>query len=158
MKQIKSVMFVCHGNICRSPMAEMIMRSLASERGISLAVASSATSSEEIYGGVGNPIYPPAQRALNKNGIPIVSHRATRLTQGDLDKYDIFVCMDNANLRNTLRILGEGAEGKVYRLMDFTDAKGEVSDPWYTGDFDTCFRDIHLGCRCLLEAISKGAL
>ena len=156
MKQIKSVMFVCHGNICRSPMAEMIMRSLAEERGISLAVASSATSSEEIYGGVGNPIYPPAREVLNKNGIPIASHRATRLAQNDLDKYDVFVCMDNANLRNTLRILGEGAEGKVYRLMDFTDTPGEVSDPWYTGDFDTCFDDIYLGCQSLLKVISEG--
>ena len=147
--------FVCHGNICRSPMAEMIMKTLAGEQGEELEIASSATSSEEIYAGVGNPIYPPAVRVLNKHGIKIEPHRATKLTPNDLEKYDIFVGMDDMNIRNMKRILGEESDGKIFRLMDFTARRGEVSDPWYSGDFDTCYDDIYLGCKGLLAYIKS---
>jgi len=148
---MKSIMFVCHGNICRSPMAEMVMKDLAKKRGLTLKIASSATSSEEIHGGIGNPIYPPAVRVLNKHGVTIEPHRATRLTAEDAVKYDMFIGMDNMNIRNIERILGKSAEGKIFRLMDFTDRRGEVSDPWYTGDFDTCYNDIFLGCEGLVD-------
>ena len=152
---MKRIMFVCHGNICRSPMAEMIMKSLTKKQGMEMVIASSATSSEEIYGGVGNPIYPPAQRALNKHGVPIEPHRATRLVASDADKYDMFIGMDRMNIMNMRRILGEGAGEKIFRLMDFTSRPGEVSDPWYSGDFDTCYNDIYLGCTGLIEYLLK---
>ena len=152
---MKKIMFVCHGNICRSPMAEMIMKSLAERSDAELYISSSATSSEEIYMGVGNPIYPPAVKKLKEKGIPVEPHFATRLTEEDLDKYDLFIGMDNMNIRNMKRILGESSEGKIFRLMDFTPRRGEVSDPWYTGDFETCYLDIYEGCLGLLRFLSQ---
>ena len=152
---MKKIMFVCHGNICRSPMAEMIMKSLCKERGAELEISSSATSTEEIYGGVGNPIYPPAQQVLKRHGIPIEPHRAALLTEADGERYDLFIGMDDMNIRNMRRILGGSADGKIFRLMDFTECGGEVSDPWYTSDFDTCYRDIYLGCSALLDYLTR---
>ena len=149
------VMFVCHGNICRSPMAEFVLKHLAAETGISdrLLVASSATSAEEICNGVGKPMYPPAKAELEKRGIPAEGKTAVQLKASDYEKYDLFVGMDNANIRNMHRILGGDPADKIRMLMSFTSRGGEVSDPWYTDRFDICYRDIYEGCKGLLAAV-----
>ncbi|MBE6547576.1 MAG: low molecular weight phosphotyrosine protein phosphatase [Ruminococcaceae bacterium] len=148
-------MFVCHGNICRSPMAEFIFKKLLSDRGMSesFVVQSSATSTEEIWGDIGNPVYPPAKRELALHGISCEGKRAVQLTRGDSAKYDMFIGMDSNNIRNMRRILDSSAHGKIYKLMDFTERGGDVADPWYSDRFDIAFRDIHEGCICLLEYI-----
>ena len=145
------IMFVCHGNICRSPMAEFIFKDMVAKRGLGdkFYIASSATSSEEIWGGVGNPIYPPARAELERHGIPCAGKRAVRLEAQDADKYDIFVGMDSANIRNMHRILGASAGDKIHKLMDFTARGGDVSDPWYSDRFDIAYRDIYEGCEAL---------
>ena len=150
------IMFVCHGNICRSPMAEFIFKFLAKERGLEneFEVRSSATSTEEIWNGIGNPIYPPAQAELKKRGIPFEQRRAVQLQRGDLDEYDLFVGMDSANIRNMRLILGGGAEAKIYKLMDFTPRGGDVADPWYSDRFDIAYRDIYDGCLGLLNKLT----
>ncbi len=149
------IMFVCHGNICRSPMAEFIFKKLAAERGMSdsFFVSSSATSTEEIWRGIGNPVYPPAKAELAKHGISCEGKRAVQLTRADLDKYDMFIGMDSANIRNMHRILGDGADGKIYKLMEFTQRGGDVADPWYSDRFDIAYRDIYDGCKALIEKI-----
>lgn len=151
------IMFVCHGNICRSPMAEFIMRDLLEKRGLQdqFFVCSSATSREEIRNGVGNPVYPPAQKELAKHGISCSGKRACQVTAADYDEYDLFVVMDENNLRNILRIFGGDTNKKVYKLMSFTDHPGDVADPWYTGDFSTTYRDIVEGCTALLKKLTE---
>ena len=154
VNQIKRVMFVCHGNICRSPMAEMISRDLCANRGITgLAFASSATSSEEIWNGIGNPVYPPARAELLRHGIDPGGKRAVQLTAADYDRYDLFVGMDSANIRNMVRIFNGDPQNKVRKLMEYTLRGGDVSDPWYTDRFDVAFADIFEGCEALLDAI-----
>ena len=145
------ILFVCHGNICRSPMAELVMKDLVRHRGLAggYEIASAATSREEI----GNPIYPPARRKLAAHGIPLEDHRARQMTPADYDRYDWIVAMDRANLRNIRRIIGGDPHGKVRLLLDFADRPGEeVADPWYTGDFDAAWQDVIRGCGGLLEA------
>jgi len=151
------IMFVCHGNICRSPMAEFIMKSLLTEKGLEnlYTVASSATSTEEIWGGIGNPVYPPAARELLKHGIGCDGKRAVQLCASDYEKYDLFVGMDSANIRNMHRILGGDPHGKIHKLMDYTGRGGDVSDPWYSGRFDVAFADIYEGCLALLKQINR---
>ncbi len=146
------IMFVCHGNICRSPMAEFILKKMVSDCGRSdeFFIASCATSTEEIWGGIGNPVYPPAREILLAHGIDPKGKRAVQLKRSDLEKYDLFVCMDRNNLRNAERILGSSE--KLCLLGSFTDG-GDVSDPWYSGDFRTAWRDIEAGCRALLERV-----
>ncbi len=147
------VLFICHGNICRSPMAEFVMKELVSKKGLtdSFTIASAATSNEEI----GNPVYPPVRSLLSRRGISTDGKRAVRVTKGDYDYYDYLICMDRNNLRNLSFIIGEDKENKVSRLLDFTDRKGDVADPWYTGDFDATERDVNEGCEKLLEYILK---
>lgn len=154
------IMFVCHGNICRSPMAEIIMRDLVERAGLSerIAVASSATSTEEIYRGIGNPIYPPAERELKKHGLSAFGKRAVRLTRADGYEYDMLVCMDSNNLRNIKQIIDAQCYNKVYKLMDFTEKGGDVADPWYTDRFDITYKDILEGCIALLSKIKKGTV
>lgn len=149
---MKRIMFVCHGNICRSPMAEFIFKKMLCEEGIDALVASSATSTEEIWNGIGNPVYPPAREELKKHGISCSGKRAVQLTRADRDKYDMFICMDENNLRNAKRILGD--DGKLHKLLDFANG-GNVADPWYSGDFSTAYRDIEEGCRALLIKIKS---
>ena len=150
-------MFVCHGNICRSPMAEFIFKDLAEKQGIAdrFVVSSSATSTEEIWNGIGNPVYPPAKAELAKHGLSCNGKRAVQLEKNDYDKYDLFVGMDSANIRNMLRIFGSDPDGKVCKLMDYTDRGGDVADPWYSYRFDVAYRDILEGCTALLEAVIK---
>ena len=152
------IMFVCHGNICRSPMAEFIFKKMLEEKGISegFTVASSATSSEEIsFSGIGNPVYPPARAELKKHGIDCGTKRAVRLKSGDYGEYDLFIGMDSYNIRNMQRILNGDIDCKIRKLMDFTERGGDVADPWYSDRFDIAYRDIYDGCKGLLEELLK---
>ena len=147
------VLFLCHGNICRSPMAEFIMKDMVKKRGLEneFYISSCATSTEEIWRGIGNPVYPPAQRELAKHGISCDGKRAVQITTADYDKYDIIVCMDENNMRNIRYIIPSDPQNKICKLMNFTSRGGNVADPWYTGDFETTYRDITEGCNALLE-------
>lgn len=149
---MERILFVCHGNICRSPMAEFVMKYLVRKAGADerFFIASAATSTEEI----GNPVYPPARRKLAEHGIGCAGKTARQMTAADYREYDLLIGMDSANLRNMRRICGGDPEGKIRLLMDFTDRPGDVADPWYTGDFETTWRDISAGCRGLLEWLS----
>ena len=147
------ILFVCHGNICRSPMAEFVMKDLVKQAGLEgqFQIASAATSTEEI----GNPVYPPARRKLAEHGICCAGKTARQLTRADYVQYDLLIGMDRANIRNMNRICGGDPEGKIKLLLDFTDRPGDVADPWYTGDFDATWRDVLEGCQKLLERISN---
>ncbi|MBQ4561903.1 MAG: low molecular weight phosphotyrosine protein phosphatase [Clostridia bacterium] len=151
------IMFVCHGNICRSPMAEFILKDMIKDRTDAdcFTIESSATSTEEIYGGRGNPVYPPAKKELAAHGIGCEGKRAVQLRADDYDKYDLFAVMDSANYRNAKRMLGGDPENKVKKLMSFTNRGGDVEDPWYSGDFSGVYRDIVEGCKGLLKEIDK---
>ena len=144
-------MFICHGNICRSPMAEFIFKDMIRKIGREkeFAVASSATSDEEIWNGIGNPVYPPAKAELAKHGISCEGKRAVQLKKSDYDNYDMFLCMDSRNIDNAIRIFGSDPDNKVIRLLSSKD----VSDPWYTDKFDVAYNDILEGCRQLLESL-----
>ena len=150
---MKRIMFVCHGNICRSPMAEFIFKKMLAENNVSdcFYVASCATSTEEIHGGKGNPVYPPAKSELLKHGITCEGKCAVQLKKGDYDNYDMFIAMDSMNVRNIMKIFGKDKDGKVCKMMDFTDRKGDVADPWWTGNFDVAYNDIYDGCKGLFE-------
>lgn len=150
------IMFVCHGNICRSPMAEFILKDMVSRLGIAdeFVIASSATSTEEIWRGMGNPVYPPAREELAKHGISCEGKRAVQLQLSDYDKYDLFIGMDSANIRNMTRMLGGDPEEKIRKLMDYVGG-GDVADPWYSGNFQVTYRDIYNGCKALLEVIDN---
>ena len=150
------ILFVCHGNICRSPMAEFIFKDLVRKcgRAEEFEVASCATSREEIWNGVGNPVYPPAREELAKHGIGCAGKRAVQLTKADYKHYDLLIGMDENNIRNMMRILGADPEGKVRKLMDYTGRGGDVADPWYSDRFDIAYRDIEEGCKALLEHLT----
>lgn len=149
------IMFVCHGNICRSPMAEFVFKDLIYKKGMSdkFFVLSSATSTEEIWNGVGNPVYPPAKRVLNAHGINCDGKRAVQLKSTDYANFDYFIGMDGANIRNMNRILMGDPDNKIYKLLTFAGRSDDVADPWYTGDFDTTYNDVLEGCKALLEYI-----
>ncbi|MBR1930749.1 MAG: low molecular weight phosphotyrosine protein phosphatase [Lachnospiraceae bacterium] len=152
------VLFICHGNICRSPMSEFVLKDMVEKRGIQsqFEIASAATSTEEIWGKVGNPIYPPAQEELKKHGIGSTpytdfSHkRAVQVTKADYAHYDYLLCADTMNIRNTIRITGPDVEHKIRLLLDFTDRPGSIADPWYTGGFSETYRDVVEGCTAFL--------
>jgi len=147
------VMFVCHGNICRSPMAEFIMKKLVSDAGMSdrFHIASSATSTEEL----GNPVYPPARSELARHGIGCAGKTAVQLRKSDYDKIDIFIGMDTANIRNMNRIFGSDPEVKIYKLLTFAGRSDDVSDPWYSRDFGKAYADIEEGCIGLLRQLTE---
>ena len=144
------IMFVCHGNICRSPMAEYIMKDLTKNRN-DVYVESKAVSSEEI----GNSIYPKAAATLRKHNIPFGNHRARKTEKKDYDKFDYIIVMEEYNLPRLFRILGDDPQKKVYKLLDFTAASGDIEDPWYSGNFEKVFEQITEGCKGLLEKIDK---
>ena len=152
---MKRIMFVCHGNICRSPMAEFIFKKLIAEKGLenNFFVSSSATSTEEIWQGVGNPVYPPAKRELLKHGISCDGKRAVQLKVDDYDNYDLFIYMDLANVRNATRILNGDKQNKVKKLLTFANRNEDVADPWYSDRFDIAYQDIYEGCVALLKAL-----
>ena len=146
------ILFVCHGNICRSPMAEFVMKELVKEAGraAEFEIASAATSAEEI----GNPVYPPVRRLLNARGISCSGKTARQMTAGDCAYYDLLIGMDSANFRNISRLAGSEHAHKVHLLLDYTDRPGSVADPWYTGDFEATWRDVQEGCRGLLRDLT----
>ena len=145
-------MFVCHGNICRSPMAEFVLKDMVAKKGIAdnFSITSTATSREEI----GNGIHYGTRAKLNEMGVPFTEHRATQITLNDYKKYDYILVMDRNNLRNLNRIIGEDTDKKVYRLLDFADG-GDIADPWYTGNFDDTYRDIVKGCEAFLKHLRE---
>lgn len=148
------ILFVCHGNICRSPMAEFIFKDMLSNRGLTAQfhIATAATSTEEIWNGVGNPVYPPAREELAKHGISCSGKRAVQVTKADYAEYDYLICMDSNNLRNLARIIGPDKANKVSLLLDYTDRKGaSIADPWYTGNFTVTYNDIVEGCQGFLK-------
>lgn len=154
---MKKIMFVCLGNICRSPMAEFIFKDMVKQEGLEseFYISSSATSTDEIYQGIGNPVYPPAARELAKHGISCEGKRAVQLKWEDYEKYDLFVGMDSSNIRNMHIILKGDKQGKIRKLMDYTSRRVDVADPWFTERFDIAYRDIYDGCRGLLKALLK---
>lgn len=149
-------MFVCHGNICRSPMAEFIFRDLAEKQGCSSQyfAASSGTSREEIWDGIGNPVYPPAREELYRHGIDCGSKRAVQLKKTDYVQYDLFLCMDSSNRHNALRIFGGDPENKVQMLLDYVHG-GEVADPWYFGGFERTYEELEQGCKAVLNQLNR---
>ena len=143
------ILFVCHGNICRSPMAEFVMKDLVRKAGLEdeYYIESAATSTEEI----GNEVYPPAKRKLAEHGISCKGKTARQLTRRDYDHFDLLIGMDTWNIRNMTRMCGGDPEGKIRQLMDYTQRPGDVADPWYTGDFEATWRDVLEGCQGLLS-------
>ena len=150
------ILFVCHGNICRSPMAEFIMKDLVRKAGLAdrFHIGSAATSREEL----GNPVYPPARRKLAEHGIACAGHAARQLTAQDYENYDLLIGMDRENLRNMRRICGGDPDGKLSLLLDHTGRSRDVADPWYTGDFEATWQDVLAGCPALLDSIIQKGL
>ena len=143
------ILFICHGNICRSPMAEFVMKDMVNKLGCAgdFHIESAAVSAEEL----GNPVYPPAKRKLAQHGISCAGHAARQMTRADYARWDYLICMDRSNLRRMERICGGDGEGKMRLLMDFTSRPGDVADPWYTGDFEATWQDVNEGCAGLLR-------
>lgn len=151
------ILFICHGNICRSPMAEFVFKDMIEKAGREweFEVASAATSSEEIWGGVGNPVYPPARRKMAEHGINCDGKRARKLVKADYDYYDYLIGMDDENMWGMKRILGNDKDHKLSLLLDYTDRPGSVADPWYTGDFEATWKDVNRGCEGFLRYLDE---
>ncbi len=145
------IMFVCHGNICRSPMAEFVLKDMVKKRGITsdFFIESRATSTEEI----GNPVHRGTRTKLAQYGISTTGKTAIQLKKSDYEKYDLMICMDSANIRNTLRITDGDPDGKISKLLSFADEGGDIADPWYTGNFDETYDDVLRGCEGLLKKL-----
>ncbi|MBQ9729879.1 MAG: low molecular weight phosphotyrosine protein phosphatase [Clostridia bacterium] len=150
---MKRIMFVCHGNICRSPMAEFVLKDLVKKAGkeSEFLIESSAVSAEEIWGDVGNPVYRPVQALLAARGISCEGKRATQLQREDGEKYDAFYCMDESNLRRAKSILGAKNGAKCHKLLSLLGSSADVADPWYTRDFERSYREIYAACKALID-------
>jgi len=153
MNTVIKILFVCHGNICRSPMAEFVMKEMVKNSGLQerIYIESAATSTEEL----GNPVYPPARKIMAQHGIDCKNKTARQITRADYDNFDYIVAMDEYNIRNMRRFFGNDPENKVSLLLSWANENREVADPWYTGDFEAIWRDVNLGCKALLEQILK---
>ena len=151
------VLFVCHGNICRSPMAEFIFKDMVKKQNMEdqFYIASAATSTEEIWNGVGNPVYPPAREELARHGISCAGKRAVQIRKSDYEKYDYILGMDHWNMRNMMRILRSDPQGKVKLLLDYSDSPRDIADPWYTGNFGITYSDIVEGCEAFLQYLRE---
>lgn len=147
------ILFICHGNICRSPMAELILKDMVEKQGRAdeFYIESAATSTEEIWHGVGNPVYPPARDILAKHGISCEGKRARQVKYEDYDKFDLLIAMDSNNIRNLRKLIPEDTKGKVHLMMEYAGQKRDVADPWYTGNFQKTWDDIYLACGQLLK-------
>lgn len=145
------ILFVCHGNICRSPMAEFVMKDLAEKANATskFHIESAATSREEL----GNPVYPPARKKLAEHGISCAGKKARQLTPADYEEYDFLIGMDSANIRNMNRICGGDPDGKIHLMLEYAGRPGDVADPWYTRDFEATWRDVEAGCNGLLQEL-----
>jgi len=145
------ILFVCHGNICRSTMAEYVMKDLVRKAGREkeFFIDSAATSREEI----GNGVHHGTRRKLAQMGVPCGDHRSRQVTRADYEKFDLIIGMDNANIRNLRRMLKDDPEGKIHKMLEYTDRPGDVADPWYTGDFDATWEDVYEGCTGLLAQL-----
>ena len=156
MERKIKVLFLCHGNICRSTMAESVFTDLVNKKGLAdiFYINSAATSREEI----GNGVHYGTVNQLRKVGVPVIPHRAVQMTKADYDCYDYLIGMDTANIRNMNRIVGSDQEGKIYKLLSFAGSGRDVADPWYTGDFATTYDDVLAGCKGLLEQIVREKL
>lgn len=145
------ILFVCHGNICRSAMAQCVLQDMVNKRGIAdrFAIDSAAATTDEI----GMPIYPPARRKLESEGVPILEHRARLIGKGEWRDWDYIICMDEENLRDLKRILGADHMASVRKLLAYVGEAGDVADPWYTGDFEATYFDVTRGCTALLESL-----
>mgnify|MGYP003293811268 CR=1 FL=1 len=145
------ILFVCHGNICRSPMAEFVMKDMVKKKGVSdmFEIASAATSTEEL----GNPVYPPARKKLQEKGLSCSGKTSRQMTADDYSYYDLIIAMDRYNLRNMARFVGNDPDGKVSLLMDYTPTPRDVADPWYTGDFEQTWEDVNIGCEGLIKRL-----
>lgn len=150
--EMPNILFICHGNICRSPMAEFVMKDLVEKCGKSddFLIESRATSTEEI----GNPVHQGTRRKLAEHGISCSGKRAVQLRKSDYEKYDLLICMDDWNVRNTLRIIVSDPQNKVRKLLSFAGEPGDIADPWYTGNFDETYDDVLRGCTALLEKLT----
>ena len=151
MNQLVNILFICHGNICRSPMAEFILKDMVRKAGLQeqFYIESAAVSTEEI----GNPIYPPAKRCLDRHGIPYDNSKCARqITRADYEHFDLIICMDKSNLRWLSRIIPEDPQQKVRLMMSYAHENRDVADPWYTGDFETTYQDITTACTALLAS------
>ncbi len=150
------ILFICHGNICRSPMAEFILKKKVNDLGIAdqFYIASAATSTEEIWNGVGNPVYPPAREELMRHGISCEGKRAVQLKKSDYEQYDYLIGMDTMNIRNMERITGHKG-GKISLLLSYCGRNDSVADPWYTGNFEVTYRDVEEGCEGFLNYLRK---
>lgn len=148
-----NILFVCHGNICRSPMAQFVMEWLVEQRGLKekYYIDSKATSTEEL----GNPPYPPARRKMQQEGIPMHSHQASQISRSDYGKFDWIIGMDDANIRNMTRIFGGDPDNKIYKLREFTGSSDDIADPWYTGNFDITYDQVLAGCSALLDRLES---
>ena len=151
------VLFICHGNICRSPMAEFMFKDMVEKQGLAdmFFIESAATSDEECWNGVGNPVYPPAREELRRHGISCDGKRARQIDKSDYVKYDYLIGMESMNIRNMMRAWGDDPDGKVFKLLDFTDRGGNISDPWYSGDFVTTYKDILEGLEGFLKYVTE---
>ena len=147
------IMFVCHGNICRSPMAEFVFKDIAEKNGVSdkFLIDSSATSTEEI----GNPVYPPAVSELKRHNIKLYPHYAKQITKSDYDKFDLIICMEKYNIRNLTRVIGDDKDNKVHLLMEYAGISRDVADPWYTRNFESAYNDIVTGCTALFNSLKE---
>ena len=147
------VLFVCHGNICRSPMAEFLMKELVRQAGQAEAfcIASAATSAEEL----GNPVYPPVRRKLAEHGIDCTGKTARQLTRRDYEDWDLLIGMDEENMASMRRLFGGDPEGKLHMLLEYAGLHQGVADPWYTRDFDAAWQDVTVGCTALLNRLSR---
>jgi len=145
------ILFICHGNICRSPMAEFVMKEMVKSRGVSdeFYIASAATSTEEIN----NPVYPGTRKRLAKEGISVAGKYAVQITRADYEKYDYLLAMDSRNIANMMRIFGSDPDNKICRLLDLTDKPRDIIDPWPCGDYDKTYDDVLEGCTALLKKI-----
>lgn len=153
MERTHRIMFVCHGNICRSPMAEFLLKDMIKKEGLAdrFVIASAGTSREEI----GNPVHQGTRKKLAQDHISAAGKYAVQLTKEDYEKYDLILGMDRANISNILRIIGSDPQEKVHRLLDFTELPRDIADPWYTGDFEITYAEIKAGCAALLKYLRR---
>lgn len=151
------ILFVCHGNICRSPMAEFVLKDMVEKRGIAeqFEIASAATSTEEIWNGVGNPVYPPAREELAKHGISCDGKRAVQLKASDYDYYDYLIGMDSMNIKNMERMTGHQRGDKIRKLLEYAGRMNDCQDPWYNSRFDQTYREVVTGCTAFLKFLEK---